>query len=50
MDANGRIVETLNKVLPSSYITVGSRYLPGIYFAEIIQGKERKVVRLVKGN
>lgn len=50
LDANGRLVESKNKVQPNSYLTVGNNYVNGIYYAQIIQGNERVVVKLIKGN
>jgi carbonic anhydrase/acetyltransferase-like protein (isoleucine patch superfamily) len=35
---------------PSTKIKVGEKLLPGTYFAEITQGKEKKVVKLIKLN
>jgi hypothetical protein len=49
MDANGRLVEQRKAVEPNSYIIVGSSYTAGMYYAEIVQGTERKVVKLIKG-
>ncbi len=49
-DAQGKVLTVINKVVVGSAIPVGGNYSSGIYFAEIIQGTERKVVRLVKGN
>ncbi len=48
-DSYGKVVTLLNKVIPGSAMRVGSNYTSGIYFAEVIQGKQRKVVKLIKG-
>jgi hypothetical protein len=32
----------------NSNLTVGTSYLPGIYFAEVTQGSVRKQIKLVK--
>ena len=47
MDVSGRIIEARN-VTPGQTIKVGDRYRTGIYFAELMQGNERKIVKLVK--
>ncbi len=49
-DAYGKLVATLNKVVPGSAVRVGSNFTSGVYFAEIVQGTQRKVVKMVKGN
>ena len=46
-DMYGRIIETRN-VNANSIIRFGDRYRPGTYFVRIIQGKERKEIKLVK--
>lgn len=46
-DINGRLVEKRDKVT-SLTIAVGSRFQTGVYFAEIKQGANRKVVKLIK--
>jgi hypothetical protein len=47
MDISGRIIETKN-VTSNQTIRIGDNYRAGIYFAEIVQGNERKIVKLVK--
>jgi uncharacterized delta-60 repeat protein len=47
-DAAGRQIETKAGVAANTTLQLGHNYRPGIYYAEIIQGKERVVVRLVK--
>lgn len=47
-DASGRAMETRNNLNANSTIQVGHRLHPGSYFAEVIQGSERKVVQLIK--
>ncbi|HLO81702.1 MAG TPA: choice-of-anchor tandem repeat GloVer-containing protein [Chitinophagaceae bacterium] len=46
-DISGRVVEELN-VKPGSLIQIGSRYQPGMYFAEMNSRGQRKVYRLLK--
>jgi hypothetical protein len=48
MDVLGRVVEVKNNMAVSEKYTFGNGLKPGIYLAEIIQGKNRKVIRLVK--
>jgi hypothetical protein len=48
VDAQGRVVDAKSKLAINSTIQVGHNYLPGTYFAEFIQGTERKVVQLMK--
>jgi hypothetical protein len=46
-DAFGRTVQ--NEVMTAgNTIQFGERYVNGTYFAEVVQGKERKVVKLMK--
>jgi len=47
MDISGRIIETKN-VTSNQTIRIGDNYRAGMYFAEIMQGNERKIVKLVK--
>ena len=47
MDISGRIIETKN-VISNQTIRIGDNYRTGIYLAEIMQGNERKIVKLVK--
>jgi hypothetical protein len=47
IDISGRIIEVKN-VTPNQSFRIGDNYRAGMYFAEIIQGNERKIVKLVK--
>ena len=47
-DAFGRSLNQFDKVAIGSTITFGEGYLNGFYFAEVLQGKERVVLKLVK--
>ena len=47
IDISGKIIETKN-VTSNQTIRIGDNYRAGIYFAEITQGNERKIVKLVK--
>jgi len=50
IDEVGRIVTTLTDVHTNTEVMVGKNYRPGIYFAEVIQGANRKMIKLVKSN
>lgn len=47
-DAVGRLVEVRSGIAPSGSVTLGHRYAAGVYFLEVIQGKERQVLKLIK--
>ena len=49
-DISGRVYATLTKIPDGSEITAGDNLNDGIYFVEIIQGKNRKIVKLIKMN
>jgi hypothetical protein len=48
VDVSGREKESMSEIWPNSTMQVGHQYRPGVYFAEIIQGKDRIVVKLIK--
>ncbi|HEV8507921.1 MAG TPA: Ig-like domain repeat protein, partial [Chitinophagaceae bacterium] len=48
VDVLGRVVENRNSVIPGQTFKLGENYRPGIYWVEIIQGKERRTLRLIK--
>jgi hypothetical protein len=45
---NGRIVEAKQKLNAGQTVQLGALYRPGVYIVEMIQGKERKQLKLVK--
>lgn len=47
IDISGRIIEVKN-VTSTQTIRIGNDYKAGMYFAELMQGEERKIVKLVK--
>jgi hypothetical protein len=48
LDVSGRLLKTFSE-LPSNYtLQFGTELKKGSYFAEVIQGEERKIVKLVK--
>jgi hypothetical protein len=48
IDLFGRTVEVINGVAPGQTIKIGAVYRPGIYFVEMIQGNNRKQIKLLK--
>ncbi len=46
-DANGRLMQTQSRI-NSTVVRIGENWKAGIYFAEIVNGSERKTLRLVK--
>jgi hypothetical protein len=47
-DMNGRIVESRAGVGGNSTVQIGHSYHSGTYFAEIVQGRQRKTIQLIK--
>ena len=47
VDAAGRIVET-KSIGAQQKVQVGGGYLPGLYYAEMVQGAKRVIVKLFK--
>ncbi len=48
LDLNGRVIESRAGIADNSTFSFGTAYRPGNYFVEIIRGKERLVIKLVK--
>jgi hypothetical protein len=48
MDVAGRVIEQRSDVKANSTLQLGSRYYSGMYFAEITQGSDKVIVRLLK--
>lgn len=46
--SNGALIETRNNLSTGKIIGVGQEYLPGLYLLKIVQGKESKVIKLIK--
>jgi hypothetical protein len=49
-DATGRTIERKSGIAPNSTFQLGHVYQPGIYIVEIMQGNERRILKLVKGS
>jgi hypothetical protein len=48
IDATGKIVEAKQNIASNTPLSLGAAYKAGVYYAEVIQGNTRKVVKLVK--
>ena len=48
LDMQGRVVETKRNIEANSTISFGSNYRPGTYLVEVIQGAEKRKLRLLK--
>jgi hypothetical protein len=48
MDIQGRTVEMMHNLNAGQVIQIGKEYRPGIYIVEMIQGNNRKQVKLLK--
>ena len=44
----GRVVEVRKGLSANGTLTLGASYRPGIYIAEVLQGKEKVVLKLMK--
>jgi hypothetical protein len=50
MDMFGRLMETHDKVTSTSILRLGQAWPGGVYFAEVEQGNQRKIVKFIKAN
>lgn len=50
VDMMGRVIETHSKIASTGILRLGHNWGAGTYFAEVIQGDQRKVIRIVKTN
>jgi hypothetical protein len=50
LDMSGRVVEVHEKIAATGILRVGSSWRGGIYFAEVMQGDQRKIIRMIKAN
>ncbi|HYH16170.1 MAG TPA: MopE-related protein, partial [Flavisolibacter sp.] len=48
LDAVGRVKEVRSNVAANTTLQLGHQYQPGLYYAEVLQGNQRIVVKLVK--
>jgi hypothetical protein len=49
-DVSGKVIGVINNIKKNVPVTFGDNYKGGTYFAEVIQGANRKMVKLVKLN
>jgi uncharacterized delta-60 repeat protein len=47
-DASGRLIESKIKLNIQENIILGAHYLPGVYIAEVTQGQNKKIMKLIK--
>jgi len=47
-DLSGRTVELLWNINAGQTLQIGSKYRPGMYIVEMIQGNNRKQLKLIK--
>ena len=50
LDATGKLFEMKGGVAPNGSIAVEHNWRPGMYYAEVVQGEQRVVVKLLKGS
>lgn len=48
IDATGREVELRQNLVAGETLQIGQNYVPGMYIAEIVQGNQRRTIKLVK--
>lgn len=48
VNALGKTVYTQNNVTPKGSLNIGNNWLAGSYYAEIVQGKQKTMIKLVK--
>ena len=49
-DISGRVLEQHEKITPNTVVRLGQKWKSGTYFAEVIQGDQRKIVKMIKVN
>jgi uncharacterized delta-60 repeat protein len=47
-DAMGRVVDTKHSIAEGETLKLGENYRPGVYVIEIVQGSQRKTLKLIK--
>ncbi len=47
-DVLGRVVEVRKGITANGTLKIGDNYRPGIYIVEVMQGKEKVVIKWVK--
>jgi len=49
-DISGRVIEQYNKVSANTSVKVGQKLSAGSYYVEVIQGDQRKFLKIIKTN
>jgi hypothetical protein len=49
-DMFGRVIETHDKVTSAGMLKLGQNWASGVYFAEVVQGEQRKLIKMIKTN
>jgi hypothetical protein len=47
-DVAGRTIESMKNVTSQSTLNFGEHYAPGVYVVEIVQGKQKKIIKVLK--
>ena len=50
IDVHGRLMQVKENIHRGDLIEIGKNFTSGVYFAVLIEGDQRKIVKLVKGN
>ena len=48
MDIFGRVVERHERIAANTVLKVGDKWTNGSYFAEVTQGDQRKIIKIIK--
>jgi hypothetical protein len=48
IDLSGKVIEVKRALMAGQTLQLGANYRPGMYFIELIQGAQRKIVKVVK--
>lgn len=48
MDVSGKTLSVRSNIASNSMVNTGSELINGVYFAEVVQGSEKKVIKLIK--
>ena len=44
----GRAIEIMDNIWPNGTIQIGSKYRPGVYMVQVMQGKQTLALKLIK--
>lgn len=47
-DASGNVIEIYEKVASTGILRIGRKWLAGTYYMELVQGDEKKVIKIIK--